>query len=114
MAIDIGQFVQTFFEESLEGLDIMEAGLLALVEGEAELEKWGRIHRDIIVRFGRFPHRNAVLGRETTPEEQLFLDEAVSAADSIFCGRPPCDGDFRGHESLSGAPSVHDRPDDPR
>ena len=48
---------------------------MALVEGEAELEKWGRIHRDIIVRFGRFPHRNAVLGRETTPEEQLFLDE---------------------------------------
>ena len=32
------------------------------------------IHRDIIRRFGRFPHRNAVLGRETTPEEQAFLD----------------------------------------
>jgi uncharacterized protein (DUF924 family) len=31
-------------------------------------------HRDIIRRFGRFPHRNAVLGRETTPEEQAFLD----------------------------------------
>ena len=48
---------------------------MALVAGDEELEKWGRIHRDIIVRFGRFPHRNAVLGRETTPEEQLFLDE---------------------------------------
>ncbi len=33
------------------------------------------IHRDIIARFGRFPHRNAVLGRATTPEEQVFLDE---------------------------------------
>jgi len=32
-------------------------------------------HKDIIERFGRFPHRNAVLGRETTPEEQAFLDE---------------------------------------
>ena len=31
-------------------------------------------HRDIIRRFGRFPHRNAVLGRETTAEEQAFLD----------------------------------------
>lgn len=31
-------------------------------------------HRDIIVRFGRFPHRNAVLGRATTQAEQQFLD----------------------------------------
>ncbi len=31
-------------------------------------------HRDIIQRFGRFPHRNVVLGRETTEEEQAFLD----------------------------------------
>ncbi len=30
-------------------------------------------HRDIIRRFGRFPHRNALLGRETTPEEAAFL-----------------------------------------
>jgi uncharacterized protein (DUF924 family) len=33
------------------------------------------MHRDIIERFGRFPHRNAVLGRTTTPEEQRFLDD---------------------------------------
>jgi uncharacterized protein (DUF924 family) len=32
-------------------------------------------HREIIERFGRFPHRNAVLGRATTVEEQRFLDE---------------------------------------
>lgn len=31
-------------------------------------------HRDIIARFGRFPHRNTVMGRKTTPEEQAFLD----------------------------------------
>lgn len=31
-------------------------------------------HRDIIRDFGRFPHRNHVLGRETTPEEKAFLD----------------------------------------
>ncbi|OZI61366.1 DUF924 family protein [Bordetella genomosp. 11] len=33
------------------------------------------LHRDIIARFGRFPHRNAQLGRATTPEEQAFLDQ---------------------------------------
>jgi uncharacterized protein (DUF924 family) len=32
-------------------------------------------HRDIIKRFGRFPHRNPILGRATTLEEQRFLDE---------------------------------------
>ena len=32
-------------------------------------------HQDIILRFGRFPHRNAVLGRESTPEEERFLQE---------------------------------------
>jgi uncharacterized protein (DUF924 family) len=33
------------------------------------------VHRDIIRRFGRFPHRNAVLGRHSSPAEQAFLDE---------------------------------------
>jgi len=36
--------------------------------------KWAQLHADIIRRFGRFPHRNAMLGRTTTPEEQAFLD----------------------------------------
>ena len=31
-------------------------------------------HRDIIARFGRFPHRNAALGRETTPEEHAYME----------------------------------------
>ena len=44
--------------------------------GDAELVKWARHHRDIIARFGRFPHRNAILGRETTPEEARFLEES--------------------------------------
>lgn len=34
-----------------------------------------RAHRDVIARFGRFPHRNSVLGRPSTPEEIRFLDE---------------------------------------
>lgn len=33
-----------------------------------------RVHREIIARFGRFPYRNDALGRDTTPEEQAFLD----------------------------------------
>ncbi len=40
--------------------------------------KFAKAHRDVIVKFGRFPHRNAVLGRETRPEEQVALDEGSS------------------------------------
>jgi len=36
--------------------------------------KYATDHRDIIAKFGRFPHRNALLGRQTTPDEQAFLD----------------------------------------
>ena len=36
--------------------------------------KYAEDHADIIRRFGRFPHRNPILGRATTPEEQAFLD----------------------------------------
>jgi uncharacterized protein (DUF924 family) len=42
--------------------------------GDVENIKWADIHADIIRKFGRFPHRNAMLGRPTTPEEQAFLD----------------------------------------
>jgi len=38
-----------------------------------EFLAYARVHRDIIARFGRFPHRNAVLGRENTPEEAAYL-----------------------------------------
>ncbi|MEI2417944.1 DUF924 family protein [Orrella sp. JC864] len=37
--------------------------------------KWAVLHQEIIERFGRFPHRNPLLGRVTTPQEQAFLDE---------------------------------------
>ena len=42
--------------------------------GDAEGVKYAVSHRDIIARFGRFPHRNRVLGRDTTPAERKFLD----------------------------------------
>jgi uncharacterized protein (DUF924 family) len=42
--------------------------------GNDDFTKYAELHEDIIRRFGRFPHRNTVLGRATTPEEQAFLD----------------------------------------
>ncbi|MDQ8022827.1 MAG: DUF924 family protein [Moraxellaceae bacterium] len=41
----------------------------------AEYLRHAEGHRDIIRRFGRFPHRNRILGRATTTAEQAFLDE---------------------------------------
>lgn len=49
--------------------------LLPLCAKMPETLKYAKIYRDIIARFGRFPHRNAALGRETTAEEQAFLDD---------------------------------------
>jgi uncharacterized protein (DUF924 family) len=37
--------------------------------------RWARVHREIIERFGRFPHRNVVLGRPSTVAEQHFMAE---------------------------------------
>lgn len=41
--------------------------------GDAELMKYVVMHRDLIARFGRFPHRNKALGRESTQEEIKYL-----------------------------------------
>jgi uncharacterized protein (DUF924 family) len=49
---------------------------VALNEAQGgESLRWALHHRDVIRRFGRFPHRNAVLGRSSTPEEERFLAE---------------------------------------
>ena len=62
------------FEHSEDMAD-QERGLaLYKAVGDADGLKWAELHADIIRRFGRFPHRNAALGRATTPEEQAFLD----------------------------------------
>lgn len=44
----------------------------------ADLPKWAAAHLAIIRRFGRFPHRNAALGRASTPEEVDFLKQPGS------------------------------------
>lgn len=38
---------------------------------------YARQHRDIVARFGRFPHRNRILGRDSTADEQRFLDSGA-------------------------------------
>jgi uncharacterized protein (DUF924 family) len=48
---------------------------LAQAGGDADAVKWANHHRDIVLRFGRFPHRNAILGRPSTPEEEAWLAE---------------------------------------
>jgi uncharacterized protein (DUF924 family) len=55
------------------GLDLLLA--LPPVEGRPGDGHMTRLHLEIIKRFGRFPHRNAILGRESTPEELAFLVE---------------------------------------
>jgi uncharacterized protein (DUF924 family) len=45
----------------------------------AGLLEWARKHEVIVARFGRFPHRNAVLGRASTAEEEAFLKEPGSS-----------------------------------
>jgi len=42
---------------------------------DANTQRFAVLHRDIIARFGRFPHRNAALGRHSTAEERQFLDQ---------------------------------------
>ena len=46
---------------------------------DAEVLRYAELHKAIIDRFGRFPHRNAVFGRVSTPEEIGFLREPDSS-----------------------------------
>jgi uncharacterized protein (DUF924 family) len=62
------------FEHSEEAADQQRSVAMMRATGDADSLKWADLHADIIRRFGRFPHRNAVLGWVTTPEEQAFLD----------------------------------------
>jgi uncharacterized protein (DUF924 family) len=48
-------------------------GALAAETGLAGPLDWAQRHAEVIRRFGRFPHRNALLGRASTPEEILHL-----------------------------------------
>ena len=50
-------------------------GLPGQRDRRGSLRRYGRPYVEVIARFGRFPHRNAILGRASTPEESAFLAE---------------------------------------
>jgi uncharacterized protein (DUF924 family) len=62
------------FEHSEEMADQDRAVELITAMGDANYTDYARKHRDVIARFGRFPHRNAALGRASSPEEQAWLE----------------------------------------
>ncbi|HVY84194.1 MAG TPA: DUF924 family protein [Caulobacterales bacterium] len=62
------------FEHSENSNDQARAIELCESMGDPDYVKWALLHADIIARFGRFPHRNACLGRVTTPAEAAFLE----------------------------------------
>jgi uncharacterized protein (DUF924 family) len=68
------------FEHSENLADQERSLALSRRAGGGTADKYAEIHADIIRRFGRFPHRNAVLGRVSTAEERTFLDAGGFAA----------------------------------
>jgi uncharacterized protein (DUF924 family) len=69
------EFLYLPFMHSEHLADQLRCIELSRAAGHTESLKWGEHHADIIRRFGRFPHRNDILGRTTTPDEQAFLDQ---------------------------------------
>lgn len=77
------QFVHLPFEHSEDLADqevsVKLAAVLARDPAFAPALDYAQRHHAIIARFGRFPHRNAALGRTSTPEEDAFLKEPNSS-----------------------------------
>ena len=78
------QFVYLPFEHAEDiGAQNDAVRLFAQLERDApevgQLLVWAQRHHEIIARFGRFPHRNAALGRSSTPEEIEFLKQPGSS-----------------------------------
>jgi uncharacterized protein (DUF924 family) len=61
------------FEHSEDLADHERCVALCRNSGDADAPKWAELHADVIRRFGRFPHRNPILGRASTPDEGRFL-----------------------------------------
>jgi uncharacterized protein (DUF924 family) len=72
--LELRQFLLLPFMHS-EDLRDLERCVALNSEAGGEPLRWARHHHDVVARFGRFPHRNAVLGRASTPEEERFLAE---------------------------------------
>jgi uncharacterized protein (DUF924 family) len=71
---DLLNFLYMPFMHSEELADQERCVALFAKTDNEENAKYAVHHADIVRRFGRFPHRNRVLGRSTTEEEQAFLD----------------------------------------
>ena len=72
-------FLYLPFEHSEDLADQERSCALFAALGLAEPLKYAEQHRVIIARFGRFPHRNQILKRQSTPEEVLFLQQPGSS-----------------------------------
>ena len=72
-------FVYLPFEHSEDVADQVRSVALQGALNDPDLDKYAMAHKVIIDRFGRFPHRNAALGRVSTPEEIAFLKEPMSS-----------------------------------
>lgn len=74
---EVDPALRRFFHMPFQHSENLEAQKqsLRLSEASSDVETigWAKHHHDIVARFGRFPHRNAVLGRASTPEELDFL-----------------------------------------
>jgi uncharacterized protein (DUF924 family) len=66
-------FLYLPFEHSEDRRSQARSVALTASIGDPELTKWAEAHQAIVDRFGRFPHRNSILGRTSTPEEIEFL-----------------------------------------
>ena len=67
------------FEHSEDLADQKRCMTLMRALGDPEQLGYARRHHDVIARFGRFPHRNAILGRESTEDELVFLQQPGSS-----------------------------------
>jgi uncharacterized protein (DUF924 family) len=74
MAAERRGFLYMPFEHSEDRRDQIQSLLLFTALGNDEHLKYARLHHDVIQRFGRFPHRNAVLGRKPTALEDAAGD----------------------------------------
>ena len=73
LAVPHRQFLYMPFMHSENREDQARSLALFTALGQAEALEYARQHADVIARFGRFPTRNAALGRVSTPEEQEFM-----------------------------------------
>jgi len=72
-------FLYLPFEHSEDARDQARAVALISSLGDPEFTRYALAHRDVIDRFGRFPHRNAILDRPSRPEEEEFLNKPGSS-----------------------------------